>query len=196
MPRPSQWPTPRTAAHFPSTHFFTHTARRHPMHARTVTIVSIAMAAALASVLVAAKSTANRSAPPAFEDGVVRVKVDYPLPEAVTRMQQYIATKGIVLFSTIDQAKLAADAGIALRPSTLLVFGNPALGSQFITSKAQTGLDWPVRMLVQEDESGQVWAAYSDFAWIARRHQIGDREAAFKMASSVVASIISSAQRK
>ena len=166
------------------------------MHARTVTIASIAMLATLSSVLLVAKSTANRSEPPAFEDGVMRLKVDYPLPEAVKRMQQDIAAKGIVLFSAIDQAKLAADAGISLRPSTLLVFGNPALGAQFITSKAQAGLDWPVRVLVHEDESGQVWAAYSDFAWIARRHQISDREAAFKMASNVVASIISSAQEK
>lgn len=166
------------------------------MHVRTVTIVSVAMAATLSSVLLVAKSSANRSPPPAFEDGVVRVKIDYPLPEAVTRMQQDIAIKGIMLFSTIDQAKLAADKGIVLRPSTLLVFGNPALGSQFIRSKAQAGLDWPVRVLVQEDESGQVWAAYSDFAWIARRHQINDREAAFRMASNVVASIISSAQKK
>ena len=166
------------------------------MYARTVSIASIAMFATLSSVLLVAKSTANRSAPPAFEDGIVRVKIDYPLPDAVRRMQQDIAAKGIVLFSTIDQAKLAADAGISLRPSTLLVFGNPALGSQFITAKAHAGLDWPVRVLVQEDESGQVWAVYSDFAWIARRHQINDREAAVKMASNVVASITSSAQKK
>ena len=166
------------------------------MHARTVTIVSVAMAATLSSVLLLAIPTADRSPPPVFEDGVVRVKVDDSLPEAVTRFQHDFAPKGIMLISTIDQAKLAADKGIALRPSTLLVFGNPALGSQFITSKAQAGLDWPVRLLVQEDESRQVWAAYSDFAWIARRHQINDREAAFKMASNVVASIISSAQKK
>ena len=166
------------------------------MHARTVTIVSAAMIAALSSVLLVAKSTANRAGPPAFEDGVVRVKADYPLPEAMARMQQDIAAKGIMMFSTIDQAKLAADAGIALRPSTLLVFGNPALGSQFITSKAQAGLDWPVRLLVQEDENGQVWATYTDFDWIARRHRITDRQAAFEMASKVIASIVSSAQKK
>jgi len=166
------------------------------MHARTVTIVSVVLAATLSSIFLVAKSAANRPAPAAFEDGVVRVKLDYPLQEAVTRMQQDIAAKGIMLFSTIDQSKLAADAGIALRPSMLLVFGNPALGSQFITSKAQAGLDWPVRLLVQEDESGQVWATYSDFAWIARRHRITDRQAAFKMASNVVASIISSVQKK
>ena len=56
------------------------------MHARTVTIFSVAMAATLSSVLLVAKSTANRSVPSAFEDGVVRVKVDYALPEAVMRM--------------------------------------------------------------------------------------------------------------
>jgi uncharacterized protein (DUF302 family) len=166
------------------------------MQTRTVTIVTAALLAGLASVLLVAKSTANRAAPPAFEDGVVRIKADYPLPEAIARMKHDIAAKGIMMFSTIDQAKLAADAGIALRPSTLLVFGNPALGSQFITSKAQAGLDWPVRLLVQEDENGQVWATYTDFDWIARRHRITDRQPAFEMASKVIASIVSSAQKK
>lgn len=166
------------------------------MHARTVTIVSAALVAALASIALVAKSTANRAAQPTFEDGVVRIKADYPLPEAIARMKQHIAANGIMMFSTIDQAKLAADAGIALRPSTLLVFGNPALGSQFITSKAQAGLDWPVRLLVQEDEKGQVWATYTDFDWIARRHRITDRQPAFEMASKVIASIVSSAQKK
>jgi uncharacterized protein (DUF302 family) len=166
------------------------------MHARTVTIISAALMTALASVSLVTKSTANRAAQSAFEDGVVRVKADYPLPEAIARMKHDIAAKGIMMFSTIDQAKLAGDAGIALRPSTLLVFGNPALGSQFITSKAQAGLDWPVRLLVQEDENGQVWAIYTDFEWIARRHRITDRQPAFEMASKVIASIVSSAQKK
>jgi uncharacterized protein (DUF302 family) len=166
------------------------------MQARTITIVSAAMLATLASVFLVAKSTANRAPIPAFEDGVVRVKADYPLPEAIDRMKEDIAAKGIMMFSTIDQAKLAADAGIALHPSTLLVFGNPALGSQFITSKAQAGLDWPVRLLIQEDENGEVWATYTDFDWIARRHRITDRQPAFEMASKVIASIVSSAQKK
>jgi len=171
------------------------------MHACTVTIVSAGLVAALASVFVVAKSTANRAAQPAFGGGVVRIKADYPLPEAIARMKQDIAkqdiaAKGIMMFSAIDQAKLAADAGISLRPSTLLVFGNPALGSQFITSKVQAGLDWPVRLLVQEDENGQVWATYTDFDWIARRHRITDRQPAFEMASKVIASIVSSAQKK
>jgi uncharacterized protein (DUF302 family) len=166
------------------------------MHVRTITIVSAAMIATLSSSFLAAKSTVNRAGAPPFEDGIVHVKADYPLPEAIARMKRDIADKGIMMFSTIDQAKLAADAGIALRPSTLLVFGNPALGSQFISSKAQAGLDWPVRLLVQEDENGHVWATYTDFDWIARRHRITDRQPAFEMASMVIASIVSSAQKK
>ena len=166
------------------------------MQARTVAIVSTVMVAVLSSVFWAAMSTANRAAPAAFEDGVVRIKVDYPLRETIMRMKEDIAAKGIMMFSTIDHAKLAADAGIALRPSTLLIFGNPALGIQFITSKPQAGLDWPVRLLVQEDEHGQVWATYTDFAWIARRYGITDRQQAFGMASKVVVSIVSSAQKK
>jgi uncharacterized protein (DUF302 family) len=80
----------------------------------------------------------------------------------------------------------ARHAGIKLRPSTLLVFGNPPLGTQFITSNPNAGLNWPVRLLLTQDDNGDVWAAWTDFEWIARRHNIRDREAQFKMATKVV----------
>ena len=149
---------------------------------------SLAFAALLA--LTATQASADS------DDGIVRVKSAVPMQEAIVRVKADIAAKGIKFFSEIDQSKLAADAGIKLRPSTLLVFGNPALGAQFITSNPQAGLDWPVRLLVQEDEKGQVWATYTDFAWIAQRHHITDRDAAFKMASNVIASITSSVAAK
>jgi len=98
-----------------------------------------------------------------------------------------------VFFHEIDQAALAAKAGIELRPSVLLIFGNPPLGTQFITANPQAGLDWPVRMLVYRDADGTVWIAWTDFAWIARRHGVATREAQFHMASDVAASIASSA---
>ncbi len=81
-------------------------------------------------------------------------------------------------------------------PSTLLVFGNPPLGVQFLTANPNAGLDWPVRLLVTQDDKGQVWAVYTDFDWIKRRHGITDRDAAFKMASEVIASITSSVAGK
>ena len=129
------------------------------------------------------------SAPTA--DGLVKVRSAYTVEETIARIKKDIADKGIQFFQAVDQAKLAADAGIALRPSTLLTFGNPPLGAQFLTSNPYAGLDWPVRLLVLQDEAGAVWAAYTDFAWIAQRHRIADREQQFAKASSVVESITS-----
>lgn len=124
-------------------------------------------------------------------DGVVRLKSSYGMPETLKRLKKDVADKGIMFFSEIDQAKLAADAGVTLLPSTLLVFGNPPLGTLFLTSDPDAGLDWPVRLLVYQDKQGQVWVAYTDFAWIARRHGIADRAKEFQMASEVIASITS-----
>ena len=129
-------------------------------------------------------------------DGLIRVKSAYGVDETVARLKKDIADKGIMFFSAIDQSQLAAGAGIALRPSTLLIFGNPPLGTQFMTSNPYSGLDWPVRLLVIQDEQGDVWTAYTDFAWIARRHGIQDRQQQFNMAAGVVDSITSSVKVK
>jgi len=128
--------------------------------------------------------------------GIVRVKSAVPMAEAITRIKADIASKGIKFFSEIDQSKLAADAGIKLRPSTLLVFGNPPLGAQFITSNPNAGLDWPVRLLLTQDDNGDVWAVWTDFGWIAKRHNISDRTAQFEMATKVVGSITSTITTK
>jgi uncharacterized protein (DUF302 family) len=147
------------------------------------------------AILVACVLTASATAF-AGDDGIVRVKSAYPLAETVARLKKDIADKGIRFFSEIDQSKLAGDAGIELLPSVLLVFGNPPLGTQFITAKAVAGLDWPVRLLVFENEKGEVWTAYTDFDWIARRHGIENRRDQFKMAANVIASITSSVKAK
>ena len=127
-----------------------------------------------------------------FENGIVKVRSAYPLSETVERIKQDVSAKGIMFFFAVEQSKLAGEAGISLRPSTLLVFGNPGLGAQFLTSNPLAGIDWPVRLLVVEDERGDVWTVYNDFGYIARRHGIADREAAFQKASEVIESITSS----
>lgn len=149
------------------------------------------------ALLIAVGTAAPALAQP--DDGIVRVKSAYSTDETIARLKQDIAAKGIRFFDEIDQAKLAADAGVKLplRRSTLLVFGNPPLGTQFINGRPEAGIDWPVRLLVQEDQHGNVWATYTDFRWIARRHGIsGAAEGPFKTASGVIASITSSVQAK
>lgn len=133
---------------------------------------------------------------PASDSGVIRIKSAYGMDDTLVRIKQDIAAKGLRFFDEIDQAQLAASAGIKVQPSVLLIFGNPPLGIQFLTASPYAGLDWPVRMLVFQDTTGQVWIAYTDFAFIANRHHISDRSAQFKMASGVAASIAASAQPK
>jgi uncharacterized protein (DUF302 family) len=124
------------------------------------------------------------------DNGVVRVKSAYNVDETIARLKADIAMKGIRFFGEVDQAQLAKSAGVALQHrSTLLEFGNPPLGTQFITARAEAGLDWPVRLLVTEDARGDVWAVYTDFNWIAQRHGITNRAEQFKTASGVIASI-------
>jgi uncharacterized protein (DUF302 family) len=146
---------------------------------------------ALAATGLAASGAALAQA----SDGVVKVKSAYSMDETIARIKEDIARKGIMFFSAVDQQSLAARASIELPPSTLLTFGNPALGSQFITAKGEAGLDWPVRLLVQQDDHGNVWAIYTDFGYIAQRHHIADRDAQFAMASAVVQSITSAVEQ-
>lgn len=113
--------------------------------------------------------------------------------ETVAKLTADVAVKGIRHFATIDQADLARGANLPLKRSTLVLFGNPPLGVQFLQSNPLAGLDWPVRMLVTEDAVGAVTVSWTDFGAIARRYRINDRAAQFKMAGEVAASIASAA---
>ena len=75
----------------------------------------------------------------AADNGLVRTKSLYPMAETVQRLKDDVAAKGIMMFAEIDQAKLGSNADIKLNPSTLLIFGNPPLGLQFLTSQRGLG---------------------------------------------------------
>lgn len=145
----------------------------------------LCMATIWTATVVAAASATSR-------DGIVRVRSMYGHGDTVARLKKDVESKGIRVFDQVDQSSLAAGVGIDLRPSTLLVFGNPALGSLFITANPVAGLDWPVRLLVFTDAKGQVWVAYTDFDYIARRHRIRTNLDAFTKATGVITSIVSS----
>lgn len=162
---------------------------------RNVAVLATLAAAGFIVPVSQNSAAADITAADAASDGIVTSRSLYPMQDTVDRLTTDIAAKGIKLFDVIDQAKLAKDAGIDLRPSTLIVFGNPPLGTLFLTAKAESGLDWPVRLLVFEDAQGQVWTAYTDFDWIARRHNIQNRPAEFMKAGEVIASIVSSVEK-
>jgi uncharacterized protein (DUF302 family) len=153
-------------------------------------------ALAIATLAIAANATAapsNAATPVASADGVIRLRSMHSVDETVARVKAAVAAKGVRFFDAIDQQALGQGAGLTTRGSTLVLFGNPPLGVQFLQANPYSGLDWPVRMLVVEDADGRVWLAWTDFKYLARRYHITNRAAQFKMASEVAASIASDA---
>lgn len=116
--------------------------------------------------------------------------------ETVVRLKADVAAKGIRLFDQIDQAALGVQAGLPVHRSTLIIFGNPPLGVQFLQSSPYAGLDWPVRMLVFEDANHKVLVTWTRFDTIGRRYGITDRAPQIKMASEVAMSIATAATSK
>ena len=151
----------------------------------------LAMAAVLLTLSAPVVSRADADT---SSEGVVTVKSDYSVAQTVARIKKDVEEKGIMFFGVIDQAELGNGAGNRVLPSRLVMFGNPALGTTFITANPKAGLDWPVRVLVYQTEDGSVYASYTDFGWIAKRHGITTRDKEFKMATEVIRSVTSAVE--
>ena len=122
-------------------------------------------------------------------NGGLRLSSNHSVEDTVARSTQSVEAKGIRYFIAIDQQQLGASAKLPIRKSTLVLFGNPPLGVQFIQANPYAGLDWPVRMLVRETADGTTEIAYTDFAFIGRRYGITGKDAQLKMASEVAATV-------
>ena len=147
------------------------------------------------SLALAVPAAAHAQPQPAPHAGINEVRSIYPLDETVARLRADTEAKNIRFFADIDQRALAQGAGIGLRGSRLILFGNPPLGIQFLTASPYAGLDWPVRMLAFENADGTVTVAWTDFGAIGGRYALRDREAQLRMASEVAASIASTVTR-
>ena len=159
-----------------------------------MTLFARSVLAALALAATAAPSVSLAETPTAVAraEGVVRLRSTNSFDETVARLKADVQAKGIRYFDTIDQSGLGASADLELGRSTLVLFGNPPLGVQFLQSNPYAGLDWPVRMLVVQEADG-VYVAWTDFGYIAERYSIADKAPQFKMASEVAASIATAA---
>lgn len=110
------------------------------------------------------------------DDGLITKKSFYSVTTTIDRLENLLIKKGITIVTRWSHHQSAKKVGIDLRPTELLIFGNPKLGSHFFTSNQTAGIDLPMKALAWQDENGQVWLSYNDPAYIARRHNIQDRE--------------------
>jgi len=170
--------------------------RKSKLDTKFLTVLALAGPATVLSPIVVAPAQAAVPVAAAHADGVIKQRSDYGFDETIARLKGDIAGKGIRFFNEIDQTKLGEGANLPINRSTLLLFGNPPLGVQFLQSNPVAGLDWPVRMLVTQDDDGTVWISWTDFAFVANRYHLTDRDAQIKMATEVAASIASAARKQ
>jgi uncharacterized protein (DUF302 family) len=104
-------------------------------------------------------------------DGLVSIMSPYSAKDTAARLESTIKDKGLTLFARIDHAGGAAKIGKMLRPTEVLIFGNPQGGTPLMECAQSAGIDLPLKALVWEDAAAQVWLSYNDPAYLAKRHE-------------------------
>jgi uncharacterized protein (DUF302 family) len=103
------------------------------------------------------------------ENGLTTIASAHGVKDTIDRLESEVKSKGMTVFARIDHAAGAKQAGLALRPTELLIFGNARDGTPLMA--AQTiGIDLPLKALAWEDAGGKVWLSYNEPTWIAERH--------------------------
>lgn len=119
----------------------------------------------LAAVLALACTSAAFAA-----DGLVMLKSPMPPKATLDKFEALAKERGLTVFARIDHAAGATKVGKTLRPTELLIFGNPQGGTPLMECAQSAGIDLPLKALAWEDAQGQSWLGYNDPAWLARRH--------------------------
>src|SRR3954469_1312704 len=106
-------------------------------------------------------------------DGLTTLPSSFPPKETMDRLEAGVRAKGMTVFARIDHAAGAAAAGLPLRPTDVVIFGNAKGGTPLMQSVQSIGIDLPLKALVWQDPSGNTWLSYNDPSWLAKRHGVG-----------------------
>ena len=108
------------------------------------------------------------------DTGLVCVQSRHSVKATIDRLEAALNASGVTVFARIDHAAGAASVGMELRPTEVLIFGNPRAGTPLMQAGQSIGLDLPLKMLAWEDAGGSVWLTYNDPTWLAARHGLGE----------------------
>lgn len=147
------------------------------------------LSAPLIGALPVTSSQAGATPIPLGEPGndLVTVESTYSVQETMDRLEAAIEEAGLIVVARVDHAANAANAGLELRPTQLLIFGNPELGTQLMQSNQSIGIDLPQKFLAWEAEDGTVDLTYNDPLSIAQRHGIDDRDEVIQQVANALA---------
>src|SRR5713101_1826987 len=104
--------------------------------------------------------------------GLIDIPSKHSVDETVAKLQGILQAKGVTLFALVDHSGEAAKAGLKMRPSKLLIFGNPKAGTPLMLASPRVAIDLPLKILIWEDAQGKVWVSYNSPAYLQERHAI------------------------
>ena len=108
-------------------------------------------------------------------DGLITVSSSFGPEETMKRLEAEVRAKGMTVFARVDHAAGAAEAGLPLRPTDLLIFGAAKGGTPLMQGAQTIGIDLPLKALVWQDEEGKTFLSYNDPAYLAHRHGLADQ---------------------
>jgi uncharacterized protein (DUF302 family) len=121
-------------------------------------------------------------------EGLTTIASSFGPKETMARLEAEIRGKGMTVFARIDHAAGAAEVGLTLPPTELIIFGNARGGTPLMQSVQTVGIDLPLKALVWEDTAGTTWISYNEPGWIAQRHSVANAEPVVsKMAAALSA---------
>lgn len=120
-------------------------------------------------------------------DGLTTIPSNHGAKETMDRLEAEVRARGMVVFARVDHAAGAAQVGLSLRPTEVLMFGNAKAGTPLMQANQTIGIDLPLKALVWEDENGKVWLSYNEPNWLAQRHRlpVGTKAAVDAMAAGL-----------
>ncbi|SEA70524.1 Uncharacterized conserved protein, DUF302 family [Desulfuromusa kysingii] len=118
-------------------------------------------------------------------DGLIALKSSYSPEETMNRFEAIAKQKGLNIFARVNHTAGAAKIGKSLRPTEVLIFGNPQGGTPFMECAQTVGIDLPLKVLVWEDSTGQVWLGYNDPAYLAARHGVSECPSAVNLSKAL-----------
>jgi len=120
-------------------------------------------------------------------DGLISMKSPHSPKETLNRFESVVMSKGMKVFARIDHAAGAASVGQTLRPTELIIFGNPKGGTPLMQCAQSAGIDLPLKAMAWQDADGQTWLGYNDPVWMAARHGADDCAVVPNMAKALSA---------
>ena len=108
------------------------------------------------------------------DNGILEIPSNHSVDETVERLKGILEARGVTLFALVDHSGEAAKAGMAMRPTKLLIFGSPKAGTPIMLAAPGIAIDLPLEILVWEDGAGRTWLSYNSPAYLMERHDVPD----------------------